>query len=467
MPNLITATGIQTASQAELVTNFTAAYESIYGADINLDQDSPDGQMMMIFIQEILDLADLVVQIFNGMDPDNAIGAVLDYRVAINGIQRQAGTFTVTNITIVVTQALNLPGLDQTTDPVYTVSDNAGNKWELIDSQTISAPGTHVYAFQSAVAGAVFTIPNTITVPVTIVLGVASINNPTAYTTLGINEETDAALKIRRSKSVSLSSQGYLAGLIAALDNITGMVSAFVYENNSSTTNGDGVPSHSIWVIISGTVLDADVAQAIYTKRNAGCGMFGDVHYTITQVDGSSFVVSWDVVVEEPVFIKFTATSINGVNPPSIEQIIDQLPGLFIPGVNQEININQLGTFVQQIDPNTLVTLAGFSTSVGGSYTNTLSPATKKNQLQISSADIIILPIILSPTTSNVAALATEQFTPLGGRGAFTYAVLVNNSGGSIDSAGLYTAGSTNLVTDTIQVTDSLGNLATATVNVT
>jgi hypothetical protein len=52
-------------------------------------------------------------------DPDNAVGVVLDQRVAINGIQRQAGTYTVTPITVVTSQSVNLYGLDQDVQPVY------------------------------------------------------------------------------------------------------------------------------------------------------------------------------------------------------------------------------------------------------------------------------------------------------------------------------------------------------------
>ena len=113
MPNSLTSTGLTIASQAELVANFTAAMQAIYGSDINLASNTPDAQMMMEFIQAVLDLEDLVVTLYNFFDPDQAIGVVLDQRVAINGIQRQAGTYTVTNITLVNSQAVNLYGLDQ------------------------------------------------------------------------------------------------------------------------------------------------------------------------------------------------------------------------------------------------------------------------------------------------------------------------------------------------------------------
>lgn len=441
--------------------------KGIYGAQINVDPDSPDGQWLNNIVQEALDVENLLVQVNAQFDPDQAVGSILDQRVTINGIQREAGTFTITNITLVISQACNLFGLDQTDNQVFTVQDNAGNQWELQTTQTIASAGTYVRSFQAANPGQVFTTPNTIQTPVTIVLGVVSVNNPTTYTTLGINEELDSKLRIRRLKSVSLSSQGYLAGLEAALDNINGVTTAIVIENVGDVPNGDGVPGHSIWVIVAGGA-SASIAQAIYSKRNAGCGMKGSISYGILQRDGTTFVVYWDTVVPQDLFIKFTATSLDGINPPNIAAIRSGLVTSLAPAVNGQVNINELSTLVQDIDSNALVTLAGFSASIGGSYTNTLLPSAKNFQFAVTSANITILPMILSPTVSTVIHSTVEQFTGLGGHGTLTYSFATNNSGGTINSStGLYTAGSTPNVTDTILVTDSLSNTASATVNVT
>ncbi len=559
MPYSIGSTGITVAPQSELVTNFTASYQTIYGSSINLASNTPDGQMMMIFIQTIIDVQNQIVQIYNMFDPNQAVGVILDQRVAINGIQRQAGTYTQTNVTLVLSQSVNLYGLNQTVQPVFTVQDNAGNQWQLQTSQLGVGPGTVTYSFQAANPGAVVSTPNTITIPVTIVLGVSSINNPTTYTTLGVNAETDAALRIRRTQSVSLASQGYYAGLLAALQNISGVTSAYVYENLTNATNTNGVPGHSIWVIVAGTGAASAIANAIYTKRNAGCGMYGSVSYTITQVDGSSFIVYYDTVVAQNLFIAFTASSVNGVNLPNIAGIRTGLPVNYVPAVYAEVNTTALGTQVQVIDSNTLVTNAGFSTgltqtlnlsgvaasgtfllnyngnataainwndsvstiqtklravtglsaaTVTGSiasqslvitlnvtsalgliysssnslltagaaaitisnapgYANTLTPTLLKNQFAISSPNIVITPMIMSPLSATVAHTLTQQFTALGGYGTIAWSLQTNASGGSINSSGLYTAGSTFNVTDVALATDNLGNTATANVTVT
>lgn len=362
MPNVLDATGLTLATQDELISTITAAMQAAYGPNINTASDTPDGQMLNIYVRGIQDVQDLIAAVYNSFDPDNAVGVVLDQRIAINGIERQAGTYTITNITIVTTQSVNLYGKDQSAQAVYSVSDSAGNLWQLQTTQLAVAAGTHAFSFQAALPGAVTTTPNTITTQVTIVLGVASVNNPTTYTTLGVNEESDPAAKIRRQKSVSLASQGYLPGLLAALENIPGMTAAFVYENKTSTTDANGVPPHCIWVIVSGTAAAADIAQAIYTKRNAGCDMKGTQTYNITEVNGNIFVVQWDNVIAVNLFIKFTATSLNGVTAPNVGAIRTGLVTSFVPGVAAEVNINALATQVQIIDPNTLVTVSGFAT---------------------------------------------------------------------------------------------------------
>lgn len=561
MANVLDATGLQINTQSDLVSIFTTGFQQIYGTDINLSSDSPDGQLMMLFIQEILDNLELQMQIYSSFDPDNAIGNTLDQRVAINGIQRQGATNTVTPITVVTSISVNLYGLDQTAQPVYTVSDSAGNLWNLQTTQLGVSTGTNIFNFQAAVPGAITTTPNTINVQVTVVLGVTSVNNPTTYTTLGINEESDIALKIRRARSVSLGGQGYLANLYAALANINGVSSVFIYENKSDVTDVDGVPSHSIWVILAGSGDPSEIANAIYVKRNAGCGMFGQQSFTVSQITGGSIIINWDNVETVNLFIKFTATSLNGTAPPAVSTIRATLPTVFTPGVFEEVNVNGLATLVQQIDPNTLVTLAGFTTgqtqiitlsgvaasgtfvlnyngatssainwndaigtiqtklqamtglttaTVTGSiasqtltfslttidsvqgllyvtsntlmtsvpaaitvtynpgYTNTLTPSSKKFQFVVTSGDTIIVPIVISPASPTVAPLGTINFSGAGGYGTYAYSLSINNSGGSINAtSGVYTAGSTPLVTDQITIKDVLGNTSTTSITVT
>jgi hypothetical protein len=75
--------------------------------------------------------------------------------------------------------------------------------------------------------------------------------------------------------------------------------------------------------------------------------------------------------------------------------------------------------------------------------------------------------VSVSPATASVAPRGTQAFTAQGGSGSYTWTLATNGSGGTVDATGLYTAGSTGATTDVVKATDSLGNIATATVTVT
>lgn len=529
MPNLLNSDGLQTATRAELLATYTTAMQAIYGTDINLESDTPDGQLINIIIQSVLDVEDLINNVYNAFDPDNAIGNVLDQRAAINGIQRQEGTYTITNISVVTSSSVNLFGLDQATNQIFTVADNAGNEWELISTVTGTGIGTHAYAFRAANPGQVLTIPNTITNVITVILGVTAVNNPTVYTQLGTNEEPDIALKVRRQKSVSIPSQGFSQGLTAALENINGISSAVVHENDGGSTDVNGIPGHSIWVVTSGTPAPAlglaynsattysygqivssggvnyisiqnnnlnnivtntafwsvynSIAQTIYTYRNAGCGMYGSLTYNVGQLDGSFFPVYWDTVAQILPFIKMKTSSLNGVNPPNLTAIQSLLVTQFQPTVAAEININQVTSISQIADPNTLGTFPstfGLSTSSTGPYTYTLTPAALNDQFSIAANNVILLPMVVTCpgvqfnfdgnnflTGVQLQTRTGQQtlFSVSGGYAPYTWVV----SGGGSCSPG---SGTSTTYTaagfglDTLTVTDSLSNTMVAQITV-
>ena len=466
MPNQLDATGLQTATQAELQTFYTEAFQAIYGTNINLKSPTPDGQLLQILVQANLDIEDLLAQIYASFDPNQAVGVQLDQRCAINGIERQAGTFTIQNVSLVASQALTLYGLDQTGQTPFTVADNSGNQYQLQVTQNIATPGTYSYSFQCTVDGPIQSSPNTVTNQITVVVGITSVNNPTVYTSLGLTEETDQTLRLRRQKSVQQPSQGYFNALYAALSNVPKVTSVWLYENNGAATDSNGVPGHSIWAILNGGT-DEDIAHAIYYKRNEGCGMKGSQSCTITQKNGSLFTVLFDRVNQEGLYTQFTVTPLDPSTPVNLAAIIAQLPTLFVPGVGREVNANALATAIQQIDSNAFVSNAGFSAGGFGPFTPTKSPSGLNYQFKLYPQTIYALPILIVPGSPNILHGTTQQFIAAGGtQTSYAWSLISSGSGGSITTGGLYTAGSTFPSTDVVQVQDSNGNASTSTVSV-
>ena len=312
MPDIIDANGLQVKTLSELIGELEDALRDIYGADINIDPDTPDGQLINIVAQAGVDTREIIASLVASFDPDQASGRILDQRVALNGIQRRGGTFTFTPITITTDRALNLVGLNgDVLEPepdvpnLYTVTDGAGTRFFLVSSTSIAEAGDHVLQFRAADVGRVEITLNTITEPETIIAGVTQVNNPEAPTVIGEDEETDGALKLRRRQSTAIGSTGGLDSLIAALLNIEGVITALVLENPTGETDADGVPPNSIWVIVEGGS-DEDIGEAIYAKKSLGAGMRGEESHTVTRIDGRPATVFFDRALEQDLYLRFS-----------------------------------------------------------------------------------------------------------------------------------------------------------------
>lgn len=317
MPDILDANGLQVDTAAEITSDLVAGLQQIYGADINVDQNSSDGEEVGLVTQMAVDIRELIVNVNSGFDPDQAVGAILDQRVTLNNIQRQGGTYTIQPIDIVVASGttINLQGLDANfnspTGTGYTIQDSNGNQFILIDSATFTT-GTTTVDFRAQQIGDVNVPINTINVPVTIVPGVTSVNNSSSALSVGQDQETDAQLRARRQISASIVSQGYLNGLEGALANLSGVTDSKVYENRTDSTDGNGIPPHAIWVIAEGGA-NSDIANLIYIKKDPGANMKGSVSVNITTVSGSTFVAKFDRPTAHNLWIAFTIkTTISG-----------------------------------------------------------------------------------------------------------------------------------------------------------
>ena len=462
MPNIIDANGVQIKELQDIVKELSDSMELIYGNDINLESETPDAQMIMIFTQAVRDIEELIFNINAMFDPDQAQGRILDQRVAYNGIQRQGSSYSITNVEITVDRAVQLFGLDYSgQDQKYIVEDDSGTKWILRNTVSLIA-GTHSLSFRSEEAGAVLSVVGTIRTPVTIINGVTDVNNSLSQTTIGDNEESDAALKERRRVSVSLSSQGYKESLLAALKNIPNMVDAYVYENRTSQTDSRGMPPHSIWVITDGTANDEDIANAIYRKRNAGADLKqGTKEFVVTEIDGGKFLATWDEVEIALVYIKMDLLSIDSTVPLAIDVIKSQLPNVFRPSIGGSVNITDLASAVKSIDSNAIVINAGFSKTISGAFEPVLFPEMNE-RFGFSSNEIIITPIEILPRINAASVGVNIQLSASGGLAPFTWSVVSGPA--TVSPTGVFNGSSIGTVV--VRVQDSLGNITNKTIQV-
>ena len=318
MADILNENGLVLSTFNELRDEVQTDMNNIYAIDgdnINFDSSTPDGQFTNILAQIGSDIRELTREVYNSFDPDKCSGVVQDVRYSLNYLTRKGGTFTVQNIDVTTNKTVTLDGLDDsyndTNASSYTVSDNAGNNWYLIDTTTITA-GTTSLPFRAQNMGLVQPTVGTITNQVTKVLGVTAVNNSVAPTTLGENQESDEEFRIRRNRSTAINGQNNydaMTGQLLALDGITDV---YVHVNSDDTTDSTGTPAYTVWVIAEGGA-NSDIANIIYAN-SGGLPTRGNVSVDTVTVSGEEVTVNFDRANPVSLYIRFDVQNTSGIN---------------------------------------------------------------------------------------------------------------------------------------------------------
>lgn len=311
----ITSEGLEVMSYDNILQFAQNYLNSIYAQDgdsINFDSSTPDGQATNIAAQLGTDARELATGVYNSFDPDKCTGSVMDSRYALNYLFRKNGTFTVQNIDVTVNRTVSLQGLDGSYNDVnaasYTVSDDAGNLWYLIDSATITA-GTTPLPFRSQNYGSYQSVIGTITNQVTKVLGVTSVTNSVAPTTLGVEQETDPQFNLRRNRSTSVRGQNSNDAMLGQILELDGVSDADTFINIPGEDDYDSnLPDYSVWVIVEGGA-NSDIAEVIY-QNYTGLVMYQsgtlDVSVDVPSISTQVFNVKFNRANPIPLYIRFT-----------------------------------------------------------------------------------------------------------------------------------------------------------------
>jgi Baseplate J-like protein len=321
----ITSTGITIPSYADIYASLQASFTSIYGVDSYIAPDSQDGQMLAILAQGYSDQNNAVVAVYQAFSPSFAQGALLSLLVRINGLTRDVATNSSVVVTIVGTVGIVITN--------GVVQDTQNNLWNLPTSVTIPIGGSIAVTATAQNVGAIVAPTNSVNTIYTPQLGWASVNNPTYAAVPGAPIESDAALRVRQAKSVSLPALSPLAAIYAAIGQLPGVINWTVYENSSAVTDGNGVPSHSIDVIVEGGDL-TQIAQTIYATKSPGTGTYGSTSETV--VDPSSGLpetINFDVLTQTAIYVSITTkglpgfvTTTNATIQAAVSAFLDGLP---------------------------------------------------------------------------------------------------------------------------------------------
>ncbi len=241
------------------------AFQGIFGQDIYVDPDSQDGQQIAIFASAINDANAMAVQVYNSFSPSTGRGVGLSSNVKINGIARRVASFSTVDLLVT--------GQAGTTITAGAATDAAGNRWLLPESVTIPPDGDITVTATARDIGSVAAAANTITTIGTPTRGWQSVTNPAAATA-GAPIENDAQLRQRQTVSTAIPSLTVFEGTMGAVASIVGVLRYRGYENDQDATDADGIPGHTISLVVDGGDAQA-IGEAIAAKKSPGTGTYG------------------------------------------------------------------------------------------------------------------------------------------------------------------------------------------------
>lgn len=313
----LTSTGFRRTRLDERLAELRGAVQAIFGNDIDIGSDTMDGQHIALFAERIASLDELAELVWQSFDPDAGTDLSLSRLVKINGIERSEGAYSVVTLSLTGTPNILIPARSIVSNAsgsvvVYTSSDV---RLDVLGNGSVTASPNQI--------GAITAPANTLNSIRSPVYGWDSVTN-TAPMTIGKLREQDNTLRLRRSKSVSRGNRNVVDALWAAVNDLPGVIEARVLENSGNSIDENGLPAHSIHVVVLGGS-NQDIADTIWARKTGGTTLLGQTSVTVQDAQGGQQVVKFSRPTEVRVKARITVSPRIGwtiSKPAQIKQVL-------------------------------------------------------------------------------------------------------------------------------------------------
>jgi hypothetical protein len=282
----IDATGVTVPESTAILSGVLADINDAFGGNLQTTTaSSPQGAMAADTTGYIQAANAEIAYVVSMVDPATSEGRFQDAIGRIYYLYRKGATASVVNAQLTGQSGVTIPAGSA------TAQDDAGNTWVSNGDATFSGSGLATVEFACATLGAVSLGIGQLTRIAQTYAGWDAITNLEAAT-VGTATETRAEFEARRAASVAKNAHGSVAAIFGNVSDISGVIDVFTVDNFTGATVNYGATNyplapHSIYVgVVGGT--DADVAQAIFEKKDCGCDMNGNTSVSVQ--DTATFV---------------------------------------------------------------------------------------------------------------------------------------------------------------------------------
>jgi uncharacterized phage protein gp47/JayE len=287
-------TGLTIKTTAEVLAEIETEQRAEISPGLNLSSASVLGQINGIFASKLGELWEVARAVYTAMDPDGSTGASLDRVAALTGTERQAATKSSVTLTVNLDDGFSAAVGDMvvhvTGDPTrrFVNTEAAENSSGITDDFEV--------AFEAETAGAVPAMAGSLEVIAEPLTGWNSVTNA-SDAVLGLEADTDSELRVRRRDELAGGSHSADAIRTDILQNEElGVIFCRVLENDTDSTDANGVPRKSIEVIAYGPASptaddDQALAEQIQASKTTGTRAYGSTTKTVEDDQGNEYSI--------------------------------------------------------------------------------------------------------------------------------------------------------------------------------
>lgn len=300
------ATGLTVDSAADVLAQIEADWQNAFSGGglppLDVDPATPAGQLIATQAALVQAKDSEILFLAQQFNPETAEGRWQDALGKIYFLTRKTAESTV------VTCACG--GLYNTVIPAGSIVQSAdGYQLASIDDATIPASGTVNVEFAVTETGPVEIPAGSVMKIITVIPGWDTVTNEAAGV-LGRDEETRTEFETRRYNSVAANAQGSVLAIQGAIAQVDGVLDCVVMENSTNaqiTVHGVNIDPHSICASVYGGD-GTDIAEAIYRRKDAGCGTTGNTVVTYSDPEYNNATYTYNILRPTPTAVKMTVT---------------------------------------------------------------------------------------------------------------------------------------------------------------
>jgi uncharacterized phage protein gp47/JayE len=332
-------------------------WQTAFGASIDVSDESPDGILLGILADRLAVIWELLELVIASQDPDAATGAVQDAICALTGTIRLAAAPTTVTLTLTGTPDTVVPAVSQAETASTTVQFDTDAEATLVelDAWTADTPylpgdrvtnadrcyvctqlgtsagsggptsdgpnigdGTAAWRYlgegtaavdveaTATVDGPLVATSGDVTEIVTPVAGWEGVIN-LLDAEPGRDQESHEDLRIRREDELGVQGASIAEAIRSEMLDVDGVTDVTVFQNTSDETDGNGLPPHSVEIMVRGGE-DQDVADQVWASVAAGIVTYGTEEATVVDSEGTEQTVYFTRPEEVEIHIEIDLT---------------------------------------------------------------------------------------------------------------------------------------------------------------